>query len=85
MSFLKTLPLCLSFKKTSQLFPVNVIFEISYKISYNKLHSNILSYLYFIVSSPPPVQLDTEIFLSSFIEIFQPVTLVTIALVTEKT
>lgn len=85
MSFLKTLPLFLSFKKTTQLFPVNVGFEISNKISYNKLYSIILSYLYLILSLPLPVQLDTKLFLSSFTGIFWPMTLVTTTLVTEKT
>lgn len=52
-SFLKTFPLFLSFKKTSQLFHVNVIFDISSKVSYNKdiEHHFIFSLHYLIFNS----------------------------------
>lgn len=44
------------FNKTSQLFPQNVISKISYKISYSKLPSFILSYLHLIFTSASAIR-----------------------------
>lgn len=58
MSFLKTLPLFLNFKKTFQLFHVNVIFEISSKVSYSKdiQHHFIFSLHYLIFTSSSAIR-----------------------------
>lgn len=58
MPFLKTLPLFLNFKKTFQLFHVNVFFEISSKVSYNKdiQHHFIFSLHYLIFTSSSAIR-----------------------------
>lgn len=58
MPFLKTLSLVLNLKKTFQLFNVNVIFEISSKVSYNKdiQHYFIFSLHYLIFTSPSAIR-----------------------------